>query len=500
MTLPSSLSELDSEADDEQDLSRITVLVGTMLIDVGLPSRVSISTLVNDVIDLANDQLSVRAEPETIFDNTEGKWTFARLAGDTIEPDRSLAEAGVYDGELLVVREAGTPTSSVLVDEVERSVEPVDTLAHWCAEYGWMAGWFVLAITLAAATALLLQLPRTAVTPMVVGMPITAIAVLILGIVCAATACLLPYRSVDPRKSAWLGGVALPLLFGGALNIVPGGRGIAALPMALALTALAAFLQLMISGRGRPQYTAVIVLGAFGAPAGLAQLLLNPNPRAVGALLATFAVIVVYLAPRVTILLSRLPVPPVPTAGEPLDDIETQGGTAVEGVNAIGKQVIPTEEGMTDRVRRAREYLTGIVAAAAILAVVGCYYALDTGHGFFWQGTAFAIAVATVMCLRGRSHHDLAQSAALIGGGLVIALVGIGKTAVFVPGWQTNAAVALVALMVLLVAVGLVAPRLEFSPVMRRWVEILENLTIALVFPLAFSIVRIYAFVRELQV
>ena len=29
MTLPSSLSELDSEADEEQELSRITVLVGT---------------------------------------------------------------------------------------------------------------------------------------------------------------------------------------------------------------------------------------------------------------------------------------------------------------------------------------------------------------------------------------------------------------------------------------------------------------------------------------
>ena len=40
MTLPSSLSELDSEADDEQELSRITVLVGTMLVDVGLPSQV----------------------------------------------------------------------------------------------------------------------------------------------------------------------------------------------------------------------------------------------------------------------------------------------------------------------------------------------------------------------------------------------------------------------------------------------------------------------------
>ena len=199
-------------------------------------------------------------------------------------------------------------------------------------------------------------------------------------------------------------------------------------------------------------------------------------------------------------MLSRLPVPRVPTAGEPLDDIETQGGTAVEGVNAIGKQVIPTEEGMTDQVRRAREHLTGIVASAAILAVVGCYCALDVGNGFFWQGTVFGIAVATVLCLRGRSHHDLIQSAALIGGGLAIVLAVIVKTATFVPGWQVNAAVALVALTALLVVCGLVAPRLEFSPVLRRRVEILEYVAIGLVFPLACWIIGLYAFFRELRV
>ena len=119
--------------------------------------------------------------------------------------------------------------------------------------------------------------------------------------------------------------------------------------------------------------------------------MLNLSSRAVGAILATVAVIVVYLAPRVTIVLSRLPMPRVPTAGEPLDDIETQGGTTVEGVNAIGKQIIPTEEGLIQRVRRANEYLTGIVAAAAIVAVVGCYLAVDVSNGFLLAGNGFRV-------------------------------------------------------------------------------------------------------------
>jgi type VII secretion integral membrane protein EccD len=497
MTAPSSRPELDAEPDDELELSRITALVGELLIDVGVPSRVSISAVVFDVIELANEQLSARTDRHDEFENTEGRWTFARLSGSTIDPDRSLAEAGVYDGELLLVHEVGASESSVLVDEVEGIAESYDRRAAWFSEHGWMTAWFAISIALSAATALLL--PKVAVASLA-GMPIAAMAVLVVGVGCAATACVMPYRSSDPRTAAWLAGVALPLIFGGSMTIVPDGHGVTALPMALALTALVALLQLLITGRGRPLYTTVIAVALVGAPAAIAYAGLNLSSRAVGAIVATTAVIVVYLAPRVTILLSSLPVPRVPTAGEPLDDIETQGGTAVDGVNAIGKQVIPTEEGMTDRVWRATEYLTGIVAAAAIVAVAGCYLTVGAGDDFYWQGTAFAFAVATVLCLRGRSHHDLVQSATLISGGLIIPLVVIVKTATFVSGWQVNAAIALVALTAVVALCGMVAPTLDFSPVMRRRVEVIEVIAIALVFPLACWIIGIYTFLRELQV
>ena len=50
--------------------------------------------------------------------------------GDTIDPDRSLAEAGVYDGELLMIHEVGASESSVLVDDVE--ARPHRTTAARC--------------------------------------------------------------------------------------------------------------------------------------------------------------------------------------------------------------------------------------------------------------------------------------------------------------------------------------------------------------------------------
>ncbi|WP_370480944.1 type VII secretion integral membrane protein EccD [Mycobacterium sp. pUA109] len=494
MTLPPSLSELDAESQPELELSRVALVVGGLRIDVGLPPNVSIGNFIDDVVDIANEQIAIRPELAGIeFDTTEGKWTLARLGADAIDPSRSLTEAHVYDGELLVLREIGQPVSPLLFDDVEDIAEPSENpVAGWLSRDARLVICFGVGVVAAVTAALLL--PRHADA---VYLPATALGLGVLGVIIA---CVYAYRSAGARRSEWVAAAATPLVFGGSLYVVPDGFGVKALPMAFGLTGLTSLVVMLLSGRGRALHTTVIALAAIGGVGATVELLWDPPPRAIGAVMAAVSVVVVYLSPRVTILLSKLPIPRVPTAGEPLDDIETQGGTTVEGVQAVGKQIIPTEEGMIARVRRANQYLTGILVAAAITAFVGCYLAVDVSAGFYWQGAAFAFVVATVLCLRGRSHHDLVQSATLIGGGLAVALMAIVKTAACVEGWQLNATLALVVLLALVVACGVIAPRLEFSPVMRRQVEILEYVAIALVFPLCCWIIRLYAMFRELRI
>jgi type VII secretion integral membrane protein EccD len=494
LTVPPSLSGIDPDAESEHELSRLTLVIGGLSIDVGLPANVPISEYIDDVVDIANEQTALRESfADVVFDDTEGKWTLARLGGDPIDPIRSLSEAGIYDGDLLMIQEAGQPVSALLFDDVDYTLthdEPA--IRGWVARNA--AALTCFGVGLAASLTLAALLPGWAGNGVV---PAGAFALGALGMMFA---CATAYRPQTAQRSAWIAAVAAPPLFAGSLYLVPNGFGATSLPMAFALTALSALLVLLISGTGRAFHTGVIAACIFGGVSATASLLWQPPPRTVGALMATVAVIVVYLAPRVTILLSKLPIPRVPTAGEPLDDIETQGGTTVEGVNAVGKQIIPTEEGLIRRVRRANEYLTGILVAAALAAVVGGYLAVDVSNGFFWQGTAFAVAVATVLCLRGRAHHDLMQSATLIGGGLVIAIAVVVKTGLNLHGWQVRSAVALIALLALVVACGLIAPRLEFSPVMRRRVEILEYIAVGSLFPLCFWIVRLYAYFRELRI
>ncbi len=494
MTLPPSLSDLDPESDSEHQLSRLTLVVGDLTIDVGLPANVRIGEYIDDVIDIANEQIAVRnPSSEVHLEHSDCTWTLAPLGGDQIEPHRSLTEVGIHDGELLIISAVGQCVCPLLFDDVDdASAGDQPAARKWLVNNA--AVLLCFSIGLAAMATLAALLPWWAGDSVV---PAAVLALGVLGKICACAVTTLP---VVAQRSSWVFAVALPLVFAGTLYVVPGGFGATSLPMAFALCALSSVVVLLISGTGRALHSGVIAACLFGCAGATAMLLWQAPLHTVGALMATAALIVVYLAPRVTIALSKLPIPRVPTAGEPLDDIETQGGTTVEGVNAIGKQIIPTEEGLTRRVRRANEYLTGILVAVALAAVVGSYLAADVSNGFFWQGTAFAVVVAAVLCLRGRSHHDLVQSATLIGSGLAIAVAVIVKTAVYVEDWQVRAIVALIALMAIAVACGLAAPRREFSPVMRRWVEIIQYIAVALIFPLCFWIIGLYAFFRELRI
>ncbi|OCB49587.1 type VII secretion integral membrane protein EccD [Mycobacterium vulneris] len=485
------LLEPELEAEAEPELSRLTLVVGELNIDVGLPAHVSIAQYIPDVIDIANEQIT-NQDAIVEFDAADGRWTLAPLGGAPIEPHLSLGEAGVHDGDLLMICAVGQPVSPLLFDDVDDThAAAAGTVRSWLADKANALAGF--GVTAAAAVTLACVVARWTAQPAVPA------AVLALGVTGMVLACLVAHRPAAAAAPAWITAVSTPLVFAGSLYLVPGGSGATSLPMAFALTAFGALLVLLVSGSGSAVYTAIITACAFGGVSSTAMLLWQAPIRAVGALLATVAVIVVYLAPRVTIGLSKLPIPRVPTAGEPLDDIETQGGPTVEGVNAIGKQIIPTEEDLISRVRRANQHLTGILVAAALAALAGCYLAVDVSDGFYWQGTVFAVMVATVLCLRGRGHHDLVQSATLIGSGLTIAVAVVLKTALNVEGWQARAVVVLLALMVLILACGLVAPLREFSPVARRQVEILEYIAVGSLFPLCFWIVRVYAFFREMR-
>ena len=217
-----------------------------------------------------------------------------------------------------------------------------------------------------------------------------------------------------------------------------------------------------------------------------------------GAGLAAGAVLVVLLAPRFTIALARLPLPPVPTSGGPIDPIDGDVRPTIEGIGAIGAMALPSAAALERRAHTANQYLTGIVLGGSVLAGVGALLAADPLRGFDWRTTALAIIVAVVLALRGRAHSDVAQTAVLVGAGaltytLLFAGLGLQDATWAYVGFGAILALAVVALLC-----GVVAPQQEVSPVVKRFGEIAEYILVGLIPPLTFWVMDIYSTVRNL--
>ena len=151
---------------------------------------------------------------------------------------------------------------------------------------------------------------------------------------------------------------------------------------------------------------------------------------------------------------------------------------------------------LAERADLARGYLAGLVGAAAVLSGAGAVVAAAAGG---WAGPTFAGVTAAVLLLRARSYADAAPARTALTVGLATA-VGLAAT-VAGPGAPLN----LVACAVLLVGAGAAVAALdatargtrpELSPVVRRTVDLVEGVLVAVAVPLALAAMDLFQLVR----
>ena len=85
MTLPPSLQpfdDLEDEETTEPELTRISLLVGSLTLDVGVPGNVDIRAFMPEVLRLVNEHRMARFDHNDrtleLFDETPGMWTLAK--------------------------------------------------------------------------------------------------------------------------------------------------------------------------------------------------------------------------------------------------------------------------------------------------------------------------------------------------------------------------------------------------------------------------------------
>ncbi|MFR9771957.1 type VII secretion integral membrane protein EccD [Nocardia sp. SC052] len=467
------------------DLARVTILAKHTQVDMAIPVDVPVALVIPSVVDMV-----AQHSRSNDFDN-EGEryepaeWVLARIGHPPFSNSLSLGEHGVRDGELLMLESASHTAPTPLFDDIMYNVAIADAdhYRSWTPRVARITGSVLAALTMIVGCLGLLLSPGS--LPIGVGGSIA----LVVAILLVVTAMVLSRMYGDNGTALVLGGCALPAAFSAGMLYVPGDYGWAHILLGSVLAGATAILAWRVTGVGLALFIGGAALATYAVPAALVGLLTDQPERAIGAGVAALGLGGLSLAPRVSMLLAKLPLPPVPSPGTPIDPTED---------DPDDHRALPTMEVLRVKSERARMYLAGLVAATTLVTVVGALGATDPASDDpYWPGIALALVCAVVLMFRSRTYAGAEQAVVLISGGagiVLIMLVGAGF-AMHQPLAVFGAAmVVLIAALIL----GIIIPNQSATPPMRRGVELLEYTFVATVLPLVFWVADLYAIVRGL--
>lgn len=395
-------------------------------------------------------------------------WRIKLADGTVADPEAGLAEAGVRDGDRIAIVEDPGPAPAPMV------VDVADVLADDAPGVGVADGTVGPGVAMAAspvalAGVLALSPHDAALAAGVAGLlALVAGAGLRIALRRGGSAAVVLVTACQALLFAAAAGAALtgvPAADAGAdwrfaAGLVPG--------------AAVASAALLVAAPGRREARAVITAaGAAGAAvavgaAGFAAALAWAGDAVPAAALAlALAVVGVAAAPGLAVALAGVRVPRIPAAGEPFPDD-------------------PDPDAPVDLVAsRAGRLLDGMVLGFALVAAASAAPLAASRPGGWAVGL---LAAVTVTCLiQSRGHARLVPSAALAcAGAALLALLAVSQ-------WHEGRwPVALALLGAPLAASALTAiPAARVTPTMRRVLELVEAVSIAVSLPLAAAVAGI---------
>lgn len=479
----------------DPDLCRVSVIGGNTQLDLGLPATIPIATFISDVVDLIESRTPDLTEHEGGgAPPRTAHWTLARIGRDPIPPSQSLTEAEVFDGELLVLRSVTAKESPALFDDVIDAVSRLtaDAFRSWTPSAARWMGVIAALGGLLSAIVLLVTAKQDGA-----GIYLGFITVGT-GLASMAGAVIAVRRYAAVLTAAMLSLYTILLGFASAALFVPGELASPHLLLACAASLVIALVAYSVTGVGAMLCAAVVIAALSGGFAAFVRMVWDAGTPKIAAGLLVAALIVITMAPRISVAAARLPIPPVPTAGGAIDPADHEPRPTIEDIGAIGATALPSAAGLELRAVTANQYQSGLLLGSVVSATFGAVLAADPLGASRWQGIALAVVIGLILCLRGRSFADLVQASILIGGGAitlvaVLVAVGFGRPSALVP-----IAVALLVLSVAMLCFGVIAPHTEMSPVVRRAGEIAEYLLIVAIIPLVLWVMDIYSAARNL--
>ncbi|WP_327143765.1 type VII secretion integral membrane protein EccD [Nocardia sp. NBC_01327] len=479
----------------EPELCRVSVIGGNTQLDVGLPANAPIAAFIGDLVQLIESR-----NPDPTGGEEGGTplqpqhWTLAKLGRDMIAPSQTLNDAEVYDGELLVLRSVAAKEAPALFDDVIDAVSRLTT-----EEFrGWSAGaarWTGLS---AAIVAVVFALVLGAISRGAGDNFVAPIMLLGVGVGALVAAVIAQRKYADELTATVLMLCLLLLTFGGAALAVPGSLGSPHVLLGASAALLVAIIGYRMVRAGAAIVAAVVTTAVFLGVAAAVRMVWDTDLPKLAAGVLVASIVLLSMVPRLAAMLARLPVPPVPSAGEAIDPADHEPRPTIEGIGAIGATVLPSAHGLGLRARTANHFQTGMVVGSAIGATAGALGAADPLGAARWQGIALAVVVTIILCLRGRAFADLTQACVLIAGGCATFIALVVLLALDDSGNLLVSAGLLLAFAIGAIVFGVIGPHIEVTPVTRRLNEIFEYGLIVSIVPLVLWLADVYSMARNI--
>jgi type VII secretion integral membrane protein EccD len=471
--------------------ARVCVAGPDSSIDVGLPADLPITDYLDELV------LRLAGPPDLTAPALE--WTLSPIGCDAIEPTETLRSAGVDSGTVLVLREGPAADPAVLIDDtLDALTELIDSRHRSWSPYAARVAGSVGAVCATAVGAAGLMVARGTAAPVTQAATAAVAAIGAVSVLAAALWTGRAHQRGGPVPVALCGMSALMWAAAG-FTVVPGRPGAAHALLAAIAAMVSAAITLRLTRRTPITHLAVITAGALVAlTAAFAIGGLDRSRTA--ALIGVVALLLSFAAPRLTVVLAKIPLPPVPSPGEPIDAVEVPLLPTIDAVDAVSLSALPDIDALTRRAEHARQCLTGLCAGAAAAGAVAIATAgIDPPD---WRFTAVALAVGFAFVLRGRSHTDLTAATALITGGTmgVLGFLAAGITTAAIsddPTLPFPAALAALAAAAAALLIGGWAAGRTFSPLQRRAAELAEYAQLVVLLPLLLWVLEVYRMIRE---
>lgn len=489
-------------------LCRVALLVGEDFeIDYSLPAGVALIAVTEDLVARVNEVLAERGRPQL---DAEQSYRLCRADAQPLDPQKTLDECGVLDGEQLWLLPAASaetyePVTEMVSTAIARAADQL--LATLTPDMGRkVASWLTAGIVGWACLILVNWWWSIGGTDGHFGWigAVSAWALLVAVLATSRGLCRASGETAPGRERraaghalSWI--ALLPVTAATAMS-VPGTPGLWHLAAALVALIVGVIVLATVWGRHIVVIAAVLTVSVFAfAAAVVAASTWEVRPERVAVVALLGVIVAITYATTTATAASGVPTPLFPSVTN-RGVFERLPGQPADTVSPVGPTGVATAEQVRAWVQRGNNTMTGMMIGLAAVTIAAARYAVVPGQESGWRYTAFVGAICVILVLRSRSFVDRYQSVTLMAAGVGAAAVAIGR---YAAADSTSLTVALVCVGVTLgiavmgLVTALVMPFREYTAPMRRFVEIIEYVLLLALLPWALWLLNLYPVIRN---